>query len=187
MGTLVQDLDKTIQEMDLSDDTYTIGENNIQGLINGTASKQAELVSKYAEMGRAALNAYKREVEQASPSKKFREVGRFDIQGIIDGAEREKEHLAAAYTDAAQSALSAMERNLPSSMEAPSPSAALANQTRQIGGMLAETVNAVGVVGGGEARYTVNLHLHVNGREFYQETIQDLRAVARANPEVTDD
>lgn len=187
MGTLVQDLDKAIQEMDLSDDTYTIGENNIQGLINGTASKQAALVSKYAEMGRTALNAYRREVEQASPSKKFREVGRFDIQGIIDGAEREKENLAAAYADAAQSALSAMERSLPSSIEVPSPSAAFADQTRQIGGMLADTVNAVSAVGGGETRYTVNLHLHVNGREFYRETIQDLRAVARANPEVTDD
>lgn len=132
MEELVRDLDDAIQDMDLSDDAYQIGENNMQGLIDGTASKKAELVRKYAEMGRAALAAYKREVEQASPSKKFNEAGRFDIQGIIKGAEAEKANLAETYADAGRTALSAMEKSLPSSVEEPPASAAINRQTAAI-------------------------------------------------------
>ena len=132
MEELVRDLDDAIQDMDLSDDAYQIGENNMQGLIDGTASKKAELVRKYAEMGRAALAAYKKEVEQASPSKKFNEAGRFDIQGIIKGAEAEKANLAETYADAGRTALSAMEKSLPSSVEEPPTSAAINRQTAAI-------------------------------------------------------
>lgn len=132
MEELVRDLDDAIQDMDLSDDAYQIGENNMQGLIDGTASKKAELVRKYAEMGRAALAAYKREVEQASPSKKFNEAGRFDIQGIIKGAESEKDNLAETYADAGRTALSAMEKSLPSRVEEPPASAAINRQTAAI-------------------------------------------------------
>ena len=132
MEELVRDLDDAIQDMDLSDDAYQIGENNMQGLIDGTASKKAELVRKYAEMGRAALAAYKKEVEQASPSKKFNEAGRFDIQGIIKGAEAEKANLAETYADAGRTALSAMEKSLPSRVEEPPASAAINRQTAAI-------------------------------------------------------
>lgn len=129
MEDLVDDLNKAFEDMDLSGDAYYIGENNIQGLIDGTASKKRELVNKYAEMGRAALAAYKREVEQASPSKKFAEAGRFDIQGIIGGAESEKKNLAAEYESLARTALETMETSLPSTVEEPRADAALSRQT----------------------------------------------------------
>ena len=132
MTELVRDLDKAIQDMDVQNDAYRVGANNIQGLINGTASKRQELINKYAEMGRAALAAYKREVGQASPSKKFREVGRYDIQGIIGGAEAEKPKLAAAYEQAAQAALHSMERHLPSTIVEPNAAAVQDRQTRAI-------------------------------------------------------
>lgn len=119
MEAVVRDLGDAIQDMDLSDETYTIGENNIQGLISGTASMKRDLVAEYAEMGRAAMEAYKREVDQHSPSKKFMQMGSNDILGIIEGAEREKASLAAAYEDSAQAALRSMERSMPSTFRVP--------------------------------------------------------------------
>ena len=119
MDDLVRDLEDAIQDMDLSDETYTIGENNIQGLISGTASMKRELTAEYAEMGRAAMEAYKREVDQHSPSKKFMQMGSNDILGIIEGVEREKASLAAAYEDSAQAALRSMERAMPSTFRVP--------------------------------------------------------------------
>lgn len=119
METLEKDMKDTIKNMDLKDDAYTAGWNNIQGLINGTNDQKQALIRKYAEMGRAALDAYKREVRQASPSKAFVETGRFDIQGIIKGAEEEKAALSATYAEMARTALESMERGLPSTFEEP--------------------------------------------------------------------
>ncbi len=119
MEVLQKDMEDAIKNMDLKDDAYKAGWNNIQGLIDGTAAQKQALVQKYAEMGKAALAAYKREVKQASPSKAFEETGRFDIQGIIKGAEEEKSRLSAAYADMARTALDSMERGLPSTFVEP--------------------------------------------------------------------
>lgn len=132
MDELVRDLDDAIQDMNVKDEAYRIGQNNITGLLQGAASQRQALVNQYAQMGRDALAAYKREVGQASPSKKFREVGRFDIQGIVGGVEVEKRALAAAYEDAARTALDSMERHLPSTLEVPDNVAAISRQTDAI-------------------------------------------------------
>lgn len=142
MELLVKDLNDAMDEMELADSTYQIGEDNIQGLINGTASKKAELVRKYAEMGRAALAAYKREVDQRSPSHKFEQAGSFDIQGIILGAEKEKSNLDAAYTKLAHTALHSMERGLPSAVVESPVTAVQERQTAAI-------VTAIASQGGG--------------------------------------
>lgn len=132
MENLVKELDDAIQDMNLSDDAYEIGENNIQGLIDGTASKRRELINTYAEMGRAAMNAYRKEVAQASPSKKFAEIGRYDVEGIIGGAESEKAHLAATYEDVARTALDSMRKAIPSNTEEPPASTIADKQTAAI-------------------------------------------------------
>lgn len=119
MEALEKDMKDTIKNMDLKGDAYKAGWNNIQGLIDGTNDQKQALIRKYAEMGRAALDAYKREVRQASPSKAFVETGRFDIQGIIKGAEEEKAALSATYAQMARTALESMERGLPSTFEEP--------------------------------------------------------------------
>ena len=179
MEELVGDRDDAIQDMDLSDDAYQIGENNMQGLIDGTASKKAELVRKYAEMGRAALAAYKKEVEQASPSKKFNEAGRFDIQGIIKGAEAEKANLAETYADAGRTALSAMEKSLPSRVEEPPASAAINRQTAAI---VAAVRGQDGGMPGGIAIYVDKLEVRDDqdvervARELYYLTEQKKRS-----------
>ncbi|MDE7054492.1 MAG: phage tail tape measure protein [Oscillospiraceae bacterium] len=114
METLVKDLQDAVKDMNLKDDAYKAGWNNIQGLIDGTNAQKGALTRKYAEMGKAALAAYKREVQQASPSKAFRETGKFDIQGLIGGAESMKDKLANMYAGIAKAAKKVMGENLPS-------------------------------------------------------------------------
>lgn len=114
MDDLVRDMEDAIQDMNFSAEAFDIGAYNVEGLIDGTVSMKRELVNTYASMGRAAAEAYRREVEQASPSKKFKRMGQFDIKGIIQGVESEKDNLAETYADAGRTALSAMEKSLPS-------------------------------------------------------------------------
>lgn len=119
MGELVTDLNEAMNEMNMADAAYSIGVNNMLGLISGTESQRQALVDAYTDAAKDALTAYKREVGQASPSKKFQDAGSFDIQGIIQGAERQRAALEASYAEAAQAALHSMERHLPSVLREP--------------------------------------------------------------------
>lgn len=113
MQELTEDMKDAVHDMDLKDDAYRAGWNNIQGLIDGTAAQKRALVAKYTEMGKAAIAAYKKAVDQHSPSRKFYQAGSYDIQGLIQGAEARKAQLDAAYRDMARTALESMERHLP--------------------------------------------------------------------------
>lgn len=166
MEELVRDLDKAIQDMDLSDDAYNVGMDNIQGLIDGAASQRQALINEYTSMARAALTAYKRVMDQASPSKKMAEAGRFDIQGLIGGAESEKEHLAATYEGIGEAALESMKKSLPSTIEEPSSAAATERQT-------AALVAAVKSGNGGAPVY----QFHIDKMEVRDD--QDVQRIAQ--------
>lgn len=129
MGAMVADLDSAIQQMDVADEAYVIGTDNIQGLINGAASKRKELIDTYTKMAKDALAAYKRVMNQHSPSRAMAEVGGNDVKGLIIGAEREQSNLEKTYAELAGSALKAMERALPSSFEEPGTAARQEAQT----------------------------------------------------------
>lgn len=102
MEALGDDLQRAFGEMDLYDDTFKIGKNDVQGLLDGTSELSGQLITKYREMAESALAAYKQAVGQHSPSVKYREAGSYDIRGLIEGAESEKGHLKAAYIDLAE-------------------------------------------------------------------------------------
>lgn len=52
----------------------------------------------------------------------------------------------------------------------------------------ASAVNALGTMNQGSGgRTVIELHWNLNGKEFYRETIDDLRAIQKSMPEVTDD
>ncbi len=71
------------------------------------------------------------------------------------------------------------------SASAPVPAAVTAGELRQV---TASAVNALGTIGGpSSGNYKIILQMNVNGKEFYRETIDDLRAVDRENPDVRDD
>lgn len=132
MDEVTKSLNDAIQEMNVKEEAFQVGENNIRGLIDGTISMRDELVETYAQMGRDALAAYKREVDQRSPSHKLEQAGRFDIQGLIHGAENEADHLDAAYAKLAQTALRSMERGLPTIVAEPPVTAVQERQTAAI-------------------------------------------------------
>lgn len=132
MDDVNRELNNTIAELDQHEAAWNAGKNNIQGLIDGTLGMTGALVGAYALMGQRAVDAYKKEVDQHSPSKKFEQAGRYDILGIIQGAEEEKARLEVAYEEAAQAALRGMARHLPSHVDVPDPSAELRRQAASI-------------------------------------------------------
>lgn len=66
------------------------------------------------------------------------------------------------------------------------PSAAPGVTAADLQAVTAAAVNAINL-GHGQERIVIEAKWIVNGREFYADTIDDLRAVNRSNPEVTDD
>lgn len=120
MGEIVNDLNEAIDEMNLEDKAYEMGVNNVQGLVAGTADPAARqaLIREYQQMARDALAAYKREVQQASPSKKFNETAQNDIQGLIQGAEAKRAALAAAYEGLAKVSMESYANGVQNNLEA---------------------------------------------------------------------
>ncbi len=166
MEEIKRELNKTIAELNQHDAAYTAGQDNIQGLINGTFSKTGALIAAYAKMGRDAINAYKKEVDQNSPSRKFFQAGRYDIQGIIQGAEAERSNLETEYKELAQTALYNMEHHLPARIVEPSASAV---QERQAQAMAA----AFQAQSSGAGGFTI----HIDRVEVRDD--QDVNRIAR--------
>lgn len=75
------------------------GKSAIQGAINGANSMKSSLVSKFAEMGRAAAQAYKDAQDINSPSKLFYYYSEMDAAGAIAGAEDSRKNVEAAMAD----------------------------------------------------------------------------------------
>lgn len=152
MGLIVEDTKKAAEKMDIHDETIKAGMNNIQGLIDGSSDPvlKQRLVDQYRELGMAALAAYKKEVGQASPSKKFAQAGGYDIIGIIEGAKGQFGNLADTYTAAGELALSSY--NFPGDSF---KTASVSFRDSAIGMTNAATINAMG--GGNGNAPTVQL------------------------------
>ena len=120
MGQIVDDLNAAIEEMNQEDAAYQIGRNNVLGLVNGTANPEARqaLIREYQQMAKDALAAYRREVDQHSPSRKFNQTAQYDVQGLIEGVEAKRASLAAAYEDLAKLAMESYAGGVRSNLEA---------------------------------------------------------------------
>lgn len=69
-------------------------------------------------MAKDALAAYRREVDQHSPSRKFNQTAQYDVQGLIEGVEAKRASLAAAYEDLAKLAMESYAGGVRSNLEA---------------------------------------------------------------------
>ena len=69
-------------------------------------------------MAKDALAAYRREVDQHSPSRKFNQTAQYDVQGLIEGVEAKRASLAAAYGDLAKLAMESYAGGVRSNLEA---------------------------------------------------------------------
>lgn len=119
-----QDIEKELRrqkELIASEDAaYQVGRNNVLGLVDGTANPEARqaLIREYQQMAKDALAAYRREVDQHSPSRKFNQTAQYDVQGLIEGVEAKRASLAAAYGDLAKLAMESYAGGVRSNLEA---------------------------------------------------------------------
>lgn len=132
MDEIVRKMNESMAELNQAEEAWKVGQDNIQGLINGATSKMGALTATYVKAAKDALNAYAREMDQHSPSKKLYKMGRFDIEGLILGVKSEESKLAAAYREVAQTALYNMEHHLPARIMEPRASAAQERQAQAI-------------------------------------------------------
>ena len=120
MGEMVDDLEETIKEMDLYDQTKKVALDNLRGLIDGSSDPalRKQLRDQYTLMGQENIAAYKAAVDQHSPSKKFAKAGANDIQGLIEGAESKRASLSAAYESLARTAMESYAAGVQNNLEA---------------------------------------------------------------------
>jgi len=132
MTRLVLETNDAIMRMNVREESFLIGTENLRSLISGSQSQRQELINTYTEMAQSALDAYRRVMDQRSPSRKMMESGRNDILGLIMGAEEQKYRLIDVYEDLGNAALEAMERSLPSMITEPSAAERQDRQTAEI-------------------------------------------------------
>lgn len=88
----------------------TVGKNAIQGLVNGLTSTNIATIA--SNLGTSLLNAVKKKLGIASPSKEMAKVGKFTIQGFQKGIRDNLSGLEDTITDAGGSVMNAMSEAL---------------------------------------------------------------------------
>ena len=146
---------------DLPAKALDAGEDIIEGLWNGINNMGDWISEKIQGFGEGVLDEIKDFFGIESPSKVFEdEVGRYLAQGIGVGFEDEMGAVGAQ-----------MQRSVPT------PSVSSLQDT------VAGAVNGMAAISGNQ-RIVVEVPVIIDGKEFYRFTLDDLRAVQRANPEV---
>jgi hypothetical protein len=70
---------------DMSKELYNAGVNAAQGLVNSLKERKGFIEEAMAGLGKAMVQAIKRELKIKSPSRVMTEVGKYTAQGVIDG------------------------------------------------------------------------------------------------------
>lgn len=102
----IDPLNKYVEEhsSELSTHMADIGEDTIQGYIDGLEKKSADVTDAMAGYMDSAIQTAKNALGIASPSKEFREIGENTIQGFIDGLTEKIESVAMFFTSLGQTA-----------------------------------------------------------------------------------
>ena len=86
MSELQTQLEKDIKALDLSDEAAANGIATIQGFVNGASSMHSTVTQKYKELGQAAVNALKSQIEDATILAKVK-VMTSGIEGYASGTD----------------------------------------------------------------------------------------------------
>lgn len=165
----------------LTDTAYTSGVDTAQSLIDGLAAKESALYAKAKtmadEVSRILSDAYSASGNVDGSHAAGLAYVPYDgyIAELHQGERVLTKEEAQAY----------IARSMPSTYDIPRD-----NRTQMIGDMLSNAVNAIGTVSAGtgaRSKYVIELHMDVNGKEFYRDTIDDLRSVMKSNPEAVND
>lgn len=166
---------------ELTDTAYTSGVDTVQGLIDGLAAKESALYAKAKAMAEEVSSILSEAYAASGNVDGSHAVGLAYVP--YDGYIAELHQGERVLTK--EEAQAYIARSMPSTYDIPRD-----NRTQMIGDMLSNAVNAIGTVSAGtgaRSKYVIELHMDVNGKEFYRDTIDDLRSVMKSNPEAVND
>mgnify|MGYP002766275496 FL=1 len=139
-----------------------IGKNIVRGLWEGIKLMASWIGEKVSGFVGGIVDGVKGILGIHSPSRVFAGIGQNMALGLGQGFERQMQRVSSGIQDAI-----------------PTPT------VDTVYNAAAGMVNGLALAGGGV--YRVEIPLYINGVEFYRASIDDLRTVQRANPEVLDD
>lgn len=143
-------------------DIIEVGKNIVRGLWDGIKAMASWLKDKVSGFLGGIVDGVKGVLGIHSPSRVFAGIGQNMALGLGQGFERQMQRVSSGIQDAI-----------------PTPT------VDTVYNAAAGMVNGLALAGGGV--YRVEIPLYINGVEFYRASIDDLRTVQRANPEVLDD
>lgn len=143
-------------------DIIEVGKNIVRGLWEGIKAMASWIGDKVSGFVGGLVDGVKGVLGIHSPSRVFAGIGQNMALGLGQGFERQMQRVSSGIQDAI-----------------PTPT------VDTVYNAAAGMVNGLALAGGGV--YRVEIPLYINGVEFYRASIDDLRTVQRANPEVLDD
>ena len=148
--------------LDSLPDIIEVGKDIVRGLWEGIKAMASWIGEKVSGFVGGLVDGVKGVLGIHSPSRVFAGIGQNMALGLGQGFERQMQSVTAGIQDAI-----------------PTPT------VDTVYNAAAGMVNGLALAGGGV--YRVEIPLYINGVEFYRASIDDLRTVQRANPEVLDD
>lgn len=143
-------------------DIIEVGKNIVLGLWEGIKAMASWIGEKVSGFVGGLVDGVKGVLGIHSPSRVFAGIGQNMALGLGQGFEKQMQRVSSGIQDAI-----------------PTPT------VDTVYNAAAGMVNGLALAGGGV--YRVEIPLYINGVEFYRASIDDLRTVQRANPEVLDD
>ena len=143
-------------------DIIEVGKNIVRGLWEGIKAMASWIGDKVSGFVGGLVDGVKGVLGIHSPSRVFAGIGQNMALGLGQGFERQMQRVSSGIQNAI-----------------PTPT------VDTVYNAAAGMVNGLALAGGGV--YRVEIPLYINGVEFYRASIDDLRTVQRANPEVLDD
>lgn len=148
--------------LDSLPDIIEVGKDIVRGLWEGIKAMASWIGEKVSGFVGDLVDGVKGVLGIHSPSRVFAGIGQNMALGLGQGFERQMQSVSSGIQDAI-----------------PTPT------VDTVYNAAAGMVNGLALAGGGV--YRVEIPLYINGVEFYRASIDDLRTVQRANPEVLDD
>lgn len=148
--------------LDSLPDIIEVGKDIVRGLWEGIKLMASWIGEKVSGFVGGLVDGVKGVLGIHSPSRVFAGIGQNMALGLGQGFERQMQRVSSGIQNAI-----------------PTPT------VDTVYNAAAGMVNGLALAGGGV--YRVEIPLYINGVEFYRASIDDLRTVQRANPEVLDD
>ncbi len=148
--------------LDSLPDIIEVGKDIVRGLWEGIKAMASWIGDKVSGFVGGLVDGVKGVLGIHSPSRVFAGIGQNMALGLGQGFERQMQRVSSGIQNAI-----------------PTPT------VDTVYNAAAGMVNGLALAGGGV--YRVEIPLYINGVEFYRASIDDLRTVQRANPEVLDD